>query len=107
MNEIKFYEMRGYCEQVKKYFESYNNNPLSVSTYGDAKQKLRDLINKPDSEDINFFLNVVELLGAVTRVLRGQNDNPPVLDWIGGATQEESFSKEYFVKTMKEVWPAL
>lgn len=103
MEDIKFYKMTDYCEEVKKYFEAYNKNALDVQLYGDAIQELRNIINNPTMDGIKFIVCVEELIGAKTRVLRGSY-NVPFLNWIGG---EESFTKEHFIQTMKVVWADL
>ena len=103
MKEIEFYKMTDYCSKVKEYFEAHNQNELNTQVYGDAVHELREIINDTSLDEMMFIINVRELIGGTTRVLRGEFD-VPFLSWIGG---EESFTREHFIQTLQTVWPEL
>ena len=104
MTDIKFEKMKDYCEHIRKYFQTYNQNNLNIEAYGDAKAELKKYINDSSLDDLMFILNVQELIGAKTRVLQGSYQKVPFLNWIGGL---ETFTKNHFINTMKAVWPDL
>lgn len=105
MEITKFYNMRDYCISIKEYLDTYNSNETIIGLYGDKVQELNEIVTDEKMESMKFIVCVTSIVGAVTRVLRGYNKNLPFLDWIG--TNDESFSKDYFNETMKNIWPEL
>jgi hypothetical protein len=105
METIKFYDMSNYCMRIRNYFELYSDNEKNISLYRNKTQELKELITNDDLESKMFIVAIMDIVGGITRVLRGYINELPFLEWIG--TNEESFSKEYFVETMKNIWPEL
>ncbi len=101
MEEVKFYTMQEYCNNIKKYFELYHKDESNIELYGDAIQKLKILMTTIIDET-EFIVRIEELIGDTTRVLQGSYSDIPFLSWIGN--EKESFTKEHFLNTMKNVW---
>lgn len=96
--------MQEYCENIKHYFNVYSDNQINVELYGDVYIKLKEIISTADNEQ-EFFIRINELVGSVTRVLQGSFSDVSFYKWIGGLN--ESFTKEYFLTTMRTILPDL
>lgn len=96
MSHTQFYTMIDYCNEIRQQINTYNNNGLNISVYGDVAKEFFDLMNKPELEDAAFYLMLSDLLGTISRVT-----DSSLPKWVGG---EETFTGKKFIETMKSVW---
>lgn len=98
----KIYKMSDYCARIKNYIEEYEE--VGLAQYNNPREELYTLI-KSASDDMLMFISVSDLIGRVTRRFNDFGGAFTFPDWIGG--KDESFTKEHFVETLKNVWPQL
>jgi len=97
----KIYKMSDYCLRVKTLIEEYEE--VGLAQHDNPREELYTLINSAPEE--SMFLSVSELIGNATRAFNASGGAYTFPSWIGG--ENESFTKEYFVETMRKVWPQL
>ena len=92
--------MEEYCNKVKEYIETYQSNEIEVTVNGDKKGLLKAIIENDKVVEERFYIEIIDLMGAVTRIL-----DAPHLNYCG--VLDEGFTKEHFINTMNNVWTEL